>query len=130
MHALEPLLAGCVPKVCNMNTALTASWGQRAERPEHTEHLCADLCVQKQNLRGGQGGTKTTQRACVRHQDTTHLGVPWEVCVWGCMGVGEKKTHGQARRKENADRKSQKGEGRCPCSPTHKMQDLPRSKPG
>lgn len=82
VHALEPLLACCVPKVCNMNTALTASWGWRAERPGHTEHVCADLCVQKQNVWGGQGGTQATQLTCVRHQDTTHLGVSWEVCVY------------------------------------------------
>ena len=35
MHALEPLLACCVPKVCNMNTALTARRGQRGRKPRH-----------------------------------------------------------------------------------------------
>lgn len=27
MHALEPLLACCIPEVCNMNTTLSAQWG-------------------------------------------------------------------------------------------------------
>lgn len=27
MHALEPLLACCIPEVCNKNTTLSAQWG-------------------------------------------------------------------------------------------------------
>ena len=36
------------------------------------------------------------------------------LCMPVCLGVGKRETYGQARRRESADRKSQKGEGRFP----------------
>lgn len=48
MHTLEPLLAGCVPKVCNRDTALTAC-GAGGQKPGHPEHLC----VQKHKAHTG-----------------------------------------------------------------------------
>ena len=103
VHALEPLLACCVPKVCNRNTALTARGGGEAQGPD-TEHLRG----------GGEGGRALRSRLCSPHvmRSAVHRG-----------GRGRR---GPGRRTQTGD--PTRGRLRARPPPPSKTQGPPRSK--
>lgn len=102
VHTLEPLLACRVPKVCNRNTTLSGAAG--GQRDPDMLGISVQICVCRDTTRGRNKGRRA--RTCASSEHNAPGGVTEGLCTCVCKTVSNRETHGQARRKERADRKS------------------------